>query len=252
MAALLGKSVRDGGELMAHSAFRSTLAALLFGAAIAASAQTAPGSTAVRGQPPLDGTITGVVVDNDSDPVDGASICTQVSYENGSGTSCGGTLTDAHGQFTVHVQLGEIGIYSEKIVGGFWPSMVGIRVPNGNVMGIKAVTLTREAPTAKVRLKIGPKPGELKFAVVDKSTGKPVEGFSVRCIGMDDTRTYSNEGGPSTSVPIPPGIDVIVEVHAKGFHRWFYLDPATSQPVLRLASSEERHLDVELEPEEKR
>jgi hypothetical protein len=69
---------------------------------------------------------------------------------------------------------------------------------------------------------------------------------------MDDTRMYSNEGGPSTSVPIPPEIDVIVEVHAKGYHRWFYLDPATSQPTLRLGSSEERHLDVELEPIEKR
>jgi hypothetical protein len=65
---------------------------------------------------------------------------------------------------------------------------------------------------------------------------------------MDDDRMYSSEEGPSTSVLIPPGIDVLVEVHAQGYRRWFYIDPSTSQPILRLASGEVRELEVELEP----
>jgi hypothetical protein len=56
----------------------------------------------------------------------------------------------------------------------------------------------------------------------------------------------------ATRVLVPPGLDVIVEVHAEGYRRWFHIDPSNrSRPTLRLASGEEKQLDVELEPEEK-
>jgi len=65
-----------------------------------------------------------------------------------------------------------------------------------------------------VTLKIGPRPGELKFDVKDKSTGKPVQGYGVRWIALDDARLMSVEI-PRPHMLIPPDIDVIVEVHAE-------------------------------------
>ena len=50
---------------------------------------------------------------------------------------------------------------------------------------------------------------------------------------------------------IPPGIDVILAIQAQGYRRWFYIDPSTSQPILRVTSGEEKHIEVELEPLEK-
>jgi hypothetical protein len=223
----------------------STLASLILLAAITAAAQTAQ---PVGGHPqPLDGTVTGTVTNDDGDPIEGANLCTEVTYESGSGTTCGGNQTDAHGHFSIRVPLGKIGVYAQKQEGGYWP--VTDASPS-HTKGIRRLTLTSDAPTAKVTLKIGPKPGELKVSVKDKTTGKAVEGFGVRWIGMDNA--YMMSFAIPMPTLIPPGVDVIVEVHAKGYRRWFYIDPATSQPTLRLASGEERQLDVELEPEEKK
>ena len=227
----------------------SVLSTLLLLAAITASAQA---TQSVSGQPQLDGTITGIVTNDDGEPIQGASLCTEVTYEHGSGTSCGGTQTDAHGQFSIRLPLGEIGVYAQKTDGGYWPRSVELRMPKtGRMIGIKTVTLTREVPTATVKLKIGPRPAMLKFEVKDKSTGKPVESYHVRWIGVDNAMMNAFEGPASRDLAIPPGVDVIITIHATGYRRWFYLDPSTSQPTLRLASGEEKQLDVELEPEEK-
>jgi len=76
----------------------------------------------------------------------------------------------------------------------------------------------------------------------------------VRWIAVDNARMMSTDlpGLPRTHAIVPPDVDVIVEVHADGYRRWFYVDPSNpSQPVLRVAPGEEKHLEVELEPLEK-
>ena len=216
-----------------------------------AAAQTTPGSAASLNGQALDGTITGVVTNDDGEPIEGASLCTEVTYEHGSGSSCGGAQTDAHGQFSIRVPLRKIGVFAQKPDGGYWPSAIEIRMPKtGPTTGIKTVTLTREVPTATVRLKIGPRPATLKLEVKDKATGKPVP-YNVRWIGVDNAMINAFERPTSGELAIPPGVDVILTIHAKGYRRWFYIDPSTSQPTLRLASGEVKELEVELEPEEK-
>jgi hypothetical protein len=80
---------------------------------------------------------------------------------------------------------------------------------------------TSDAPTAKVKLKIGPKPAVLTFDVKDKSTGKPVESFRVRWFGIENLGTMSpSEKVPATRVPIPPNLDVIVVISAEGYRRF--------------------------------
>jgi len=202
-----------------------------------ASAQTAHGL-------PLDGTVTGIVTNDNDDAIEGASICIEVTDEHGgSGTTCGGNQTDAHGHFSIRVPLGKIGVYAQKQEGGYWP--VTDASPS-HTKGIRRLTLTSDAPTAKVTIKIGPKPGELKFSVKDRATGKPVEGFGVRWIGMDNA--YMMSFAIPTPTLIPSNVDVIVVIQAQGYRRWFYIDPSTAQPTLRLASGEVKELDVELEP----
>jgi hypothetical protein len=220
----------------------SALATLLLLVTFAA-AQTSP--------PPNEqavGTITGVVTNNEGDPIEGATLCTTFWSATGSSTSCGGAQSGKGGQFELHVPLGEVGVYAEKQVGGYFPVMDDSPT---HMKGIRKLTLTSQSPTAKVMLKIGPRPGELKFDVKDKSTGKAVEGYGVRWIAMDNSRLISIDI-PGTGTLIPPEIDVIVEVHADGYRRWFYIDPSNpSQPILRVAPGEEKHLEVELEPVEK-
>lgn len=114
--------------------------------------------------------------------------------------------------------------------------------------GIRKVVLTADAPTAQVRLKIGPKPSELKFDVKDKLTGKAIDWFGVRWIAVDDSRLFSLDSQTQRTL-IPPGTDVIVEVHATGYKRWFFIDPSDpSRPTLRLEPGEVRELQIELEP----
>jgi len=225
----------------------SALATLLLLVSFVA-AQTSPSSNE-KLQP--GGTITGIVTNNDGDPIERATLCTDYATPNGSSTSCGGTETGKDGKFELHVALGEIGVFATKQEGGYWPI---VDLSPSQMKGVHKVTLTTEAPPATVTLKIGPRPGELKFDVRDKATGKPVEGFGVRWIAVDNARMMSTDlpGLPRTHTIVPPDVDVIVEVHADGYRRWFYIDPSNpSQPILRVAPGEEKHLEVEMEPVEK-
>ena len=202
-------------------------------------------------EPPQPGTITGIVTNNDGELVEGASLCIEFKDEHGgASSSCGSAQTDQHGQFSMHVPLGEVGVYASKPEDGYLPPAVIIN-PKGNMVGT-TVRLTSDKPIAKVKLKIGPKPAVLQVEVKDKSTGKPVESFRVRWFGIENLGTMSpSEKVPATRVPIPPNLDVIVVISAEGYRRLAYIDPSTGQPILRLTSGEERELDVELEPEPK-
>jgi hypothetical protein len=181
----------------------SFLASLLLVVAITAAAQT---TQPVSEQPEPGGTITGVVTNDDGDPIEGATLCTNFWNANGSGTSCGGTQSGKGGRFELHVPFGEVGVFP---VADASPS---------HTKGIRKVTLTTQSPTVKVTLKIGPRPGELKFDVKDKLTAKPIQGYGVRWIAMDNVR-FTSIDIPTARTLIPPGIDVIVEVHAHGYRR---------------------------------
>jgi hypothetical protein len=225
----------------------SLVALLILFSAITGSAQTVQSLS----EPPQPGTITGIVTNNDGELVEGASLCIEFKDEHGgASSSCGSAQTDQRGQFSMHVPLGEVGVYASKPEDGYLPPAVIID-PKGSMAGT-TVRLTSDKPTAKVKLKIGPKPAVLKIDVKDKATGKPVENFRARWFGIENLGTMSpSEKVPATRVPIPPNLDVIVVISAEGYRHLAYVDPSTAQPILRLASGEERELDVELEPEPK-
>lgn len=190
--------------------------------------------------------VVGTVVNDDGEPITGANLCTRIATPNGSSDSCNGITTDDKGAFTIsQLPLSKIEVYADVAVQGY--------SQDDSVK--KAVTLTPQAPVARVRLTVGPKPGVLEINVTDKTTGKTLSAFFVRiitdsgggyCAGSAHfRRPYSGVG----RVPLSAGTEEIVEVRAPGYKSWFYTDPADpSRPVLRMASGEQKTLEVELEP----
>jgi hypothetical protein len=75
------------------------------------SGQIMPDSRSLSGAPQQDGTIKGVVTDNEGAPVEGADICIQFKDERGGSTStCGGQTTDGQGKISIGAPLGVIGV----------------------------------------------------------------------------------------------------------------------------------------------
>jgi len=118
-------------------------------------------------------------------------------FETRSSTSCGPAQTDALGQFSIRVPLGEIEVYAEIQNAGYWRV---VEASPSRRKEIQRVKLTRDAPTVTVNLDLGPRPGLLKFNVKDKATGKPIEAFTTRWIGMDEPMMWSLHG-PATQTP---------------------------------------------------
>lgn len=88
----------------------SLVALLILVFAITGSAQTVQSLS----EPPQPGTITGIVTNNDGEPVAGASLCTEFRSEHGASSTCGSPQTDEQGRFSMHVPLGEVGVYASK------------------------------------------------------------------------------------------------------------------------------------------
>jgi len=113
------------------------------------------------------------------------------------------------------------------------------------------VTLTATAPGVDMVLKIGPPAGVIKGTVRDASTGKPVNAGFVLRRASDPDNWVSLSQPAEFRVLVPPAMDIIVEVSAQGFRTWYYggMSDPLKRSALRLASSEETKLDVELQPD---
>lgn len=223
------------------------ITALLVLAALPTSAQTgpSPNSPDVKQQ----GRIVGTVVNDAGEPIREAELCTRITTPNGSTGSCGGTNTDDKGAFAIsQLPLSKIEVYARAGLQGYLQEDAAIEK--------QTVTLTRQAPMARVTLTVGPKPGVLIINVTNKATGKALNSFFVRliaesggyCSGSGNFRRLYNSG-EAVLVPVGSATEAIVEVSAQGYKSWFYSDPSDpSRPVLRLESGEERSLEVQLEP----
>jgi hypothetical protein len=137
--------------------------------------------------------------------------------------------------------MAEVSVSADNTLAGYWANHEA-----------QKVKLTPEEPFARVVLTVGPRPGELKLTVKEKTTGQFLQSFNLLWITVDATNwVISSDSTAGKPVLIPPDTDLIVEVSAAGYRKWSYLDPSNSQPILRLASGERKELTVELQPEVK-
>ena len=194
------------------------------------------------------GSIVGTVVDEDGKPVLGPSVSCTISTATSSSTSTSGSNAP-NGEFELtQLPLGKVELNASAPLSGYWY--------NSASPYKQTVVLTQANPTARVRLRVGPKPAALVLIVSDRITGKPIDEFMIRTIGADGGGAgtaglayfqQTDDGG--REVPVSPLFDVLLGVTAKGYKNWFSSNPADpSAPPLRLESGERRVVLVTMQP----
>jgi hypothetical protein len=189
------------------------------------------------------GRVTGTVLNEFSQPIDKAQVCSVVfrvinSSKSQSDASCF-VRTDKTGQFEIdHLPMGTYSIAASKNDDGYAEFGQGTPYPK--------VILTPEEPLANVIVKLGPKQGILIPVVKDKVTGKRLFDFDFnwQTVVPGGSSTGAGRFNQLTSrTPIPAGKDVSLEISANGYK--------DSSQVLRLRSGEQKTLTIELQPEAK-
>jgi hypothetical protein len=128
------------------------------------------------------GRITATVLNDEGEPVREADVCTFVRQANSQSTVCG-SLTDKNGEVLIeNVNLGEVAVYAENMLGGYWQE--GLNLP-----GKQTLFLTPDEPLRHVILKIGPRPGILKLTLRDKQTRKFVSTATLHFVSAGQRQT---------------------------------------------------------------
>jgi hypothetical protein len=188
------------------------------------------------------GRISGTVINEDGQVVEQADVCTSVTAESNTTTSCR-IPVDKEGQFQIeNVKFGSYGLSAINEAEGY-------SIENQRP-GLR-VAVTPKNPSPKVTIRLRPRGAVLTGSIRDKVTGKPVEGAWINYIDID------NGGGGGAHridgrqfvMAAPMDTDLLIYVSANGYKGWVYTDPSNpARPLVRFASGERRVLDMELEP----
>ena len=191
------------------------------------------------------GRVTGIVLNEDGQPIAGANVC--ISTTTGSNTSmvCSGVITDQAGHFEIeHLAMGSFAVSAVKEEDGY--------PPNHNPEN--KVVLSPQEPTANVTIKLGPKAAMLIGSVKDSVTGKPVDNIRVHYLPGTNERAGSGTASGfmrgEFRLNLPTTSDFVIVVAAPGYKPWVYSDPANGFS-LQFASGEQKSVDIELIPEPK-
>ena len=191
------------------------------------------------------GTIAGIVLNEEGDPVDHAHICLSVSTgKNQTSIDCLVSTSNDGGTFAIeHVKPGTYGLFAIKEEEGYSLE---------NQQRGQVVTITTNQPYANITIHLKPKGGVLLGAVKDAVTGKPIEHPNVEYIALDGEGAgggLGDRGNGQFRLVVPAATDVVLIVQARGYRGWIYTDSNNpSRPVLQLAPGEQRHFDIILEP----
>ncbi len=194
---------------------------------------------------PVAGTIAGIVLNEDGDPVYHAHICLSVSIRrNETNTNCRVSMSNDGGTFAIeHVKPGTYGLFAIKQEDGYSIE---------NQQSGQLVNITANQPYANITIHMKPKGGVLLGAVKDAVTGKPIEHPNVQYIALDGEAAggwLGDRGNGQFRVVVPAATDVVLIVQARGYKGWIYIDPNNpSRPVLRLAPGEQKQFNIVLEP----
>ncbi|MGA8504696.1 MAG: carboxypeptidase-like regulatory domain-containing protein [Candidatus Sulfotelmatobacter sp.] len=186
------------------------------------------------------GRISGIVLNEDGQPMSHAVVCVE---QAGSHKSECNVWTDPSGQFEIqHLSMGATQVFVTKDEDGYSAL--------SQTRSQQTVTLTTQEPTASITIKLAPRAATLIGTVRDSVTGKPVGRLRVMWVATDESGTgsagtYKGE----FHVNLPTTSDLIIFVSAPGYKTWFYTDPAEGmRPTLHLASGEQKSVDIELVP----
>jgi hypothetical protein len=156
-------------------------------------------------------------------------------------TECNG-FTDQGGAFEIqHLPIGTFSVFATKEEDGYSDQGPG-----------QQVVLTTQDPSANITIKLKPKAGTLIGTVKDSLTGKPVDKILVIFAATDGTSS-GNMGmymGGEFRFNLPTTSDFVIFVAAPSYKPWVYNDPVEGLS-LRLASGEQKSVEIELVPDPK-
>jgi hypothetical protein len=196
-------------------------------------------STLCYAQTPQLGRITGIVLNEDGQPMVHAAAC--ISASGSSKTECN-VFSDEGGHFEIqHLASGTFFVFATKEEDGY----------SGQNQGRgQRVVLNSEGSVANVTIKLAPKSGTLIGTVRDSVTGKRVDRIRIMYVASDGGSTGS--AGPYMGefrFNLRTASDFVIVVSAPGYKPWVYTDPADG-PSLHLASGEQKSLAIELVPKQ--
>jgi hypothetical protein len=193
-----------------------------------------------------EGTIKGVVFDENGKPLPGASVYVQKTDEMAVHFVPRPVQTNDEGRFLIeHVSWGSYIVIAGKEEAGY-PSTWARFYSNGVV---PKVTVESSSATADATVLLGPKVGILRLAsVTDALTGKDISVFGV--ITLERANTANSFLTTSTSKArlfVPARTDVTIHVTAPGYRPW--PDQTDKEQIVHLQPGEVFDLHVKVQPE---
>lgn len=150
--------------------------------------------------------------------------------------------TDNNGHFRLdRMDWGTYHVFAKKISAGY-PDIAF------NFYAAHAVqaTLSPSSPVAEVVVHVGPPCGILKItSVIDAVTAEPIKDYGVTLRWASDAHRIMG-GSFSGPILIPPNVDVLVEVSAKGYESWPTEEEGKESGRIHLASGQVLNLQVRL------
>jgi hypothetical protein len=188
-----------------------------------------------------EGGITGIVLAEDGQLANSAKACTSVRSGNNTSIRCL-VSTDKEGRFTIeHVKPGTYQVFAINDAEGY---SIENQAPGQDV------TISADQPWANITIRLLSRGGVLVGSITDSLTGKSIRRAQIQYIAID----RNGSGGGSLvegdfHVTIPANCDVLIVAMADGYKGWVYTDTVSpSRPVLRVASSEKKMMNIQLAP----
>jgi Family of unknown function (DUF6843)/Carboxypeptidase regulatory-like domain len=189
--------------------------------------------------PQTSGIISGTVTDEQGAPIAKAKVNAEPANDRPTSTLVRFVETNQHGHFVIDkLAWGKYRVFAQKVEAGY-PDM-GASFYSNDVY--PTAYITPEAPSAEIRIRLGPKAGTLTGSVTSALTGAPVYA-SFRLAQAAPPHKWLITGlRPKYRILLPSSTNVLLEVFAPGFEPWSPNGP------IRLQPGEVTRLDIALEP----
>ncbi len=185
------------------------------------------------------GSIQGQVVDEKGSPIEKARVSVDPIDGRMRSSMVREASSDVNGKFELNrLPFGTYNIFAMKEDSGYPNTRFSFY---GSESRSRAL-LTAVVPIATVSIKLGPKAGMLTGLVTDAETAKPQPAGFKLVRANNPNNWFSTSATSKYRVLLPPSTGVVIEVSAPGYNTW--VAPA---PFI-LASGEEVHLDIALQP----
>ena len=156
-------------------------------------------------------------------------------------------LTDSKGAFRFEpVRFGTYKLFALKPEAGYPDTKFELYATQYHPA---VAVVSAAAPSAVVRVIVGPRSGILKVTVMDRETGQPIPNPAFLLRRIDNGVWVSGGQSGDSTILLPPMIPIQVTVEAAGFKSWTIGDPnrPDSGTPLRMKPGEEGQIAITLQ-----